>query len=209
MTGTLFQLLPCFLSSPDLLLHMSLCQGSRESPGDPKMGCRALIPRLFSIHPTLSGGLPSLLRWVPGGREWGGVEDGGSHRGTRILRISHITHKKPVEQAGRRATFATVEKVLGGAECCSQSRCCILIRAAEAAQWPSIIHTKGHPPPSPSQACAPASPLYPQNVWAVLRAWEGGADPLTGGTHSTPSKFKQRPNRVGPTQAGWVLHPGD
>lgn len=203
-TGAIFLLLLWFTSSPDLLLHMRLCQGSREPPGDPKMGCRVLIPRLFSIHPTLSGGLPSLLRWVPGGR----VGDGGSHRGTGMMGISHIAHKKPMERAGRRATFATVQKVLGGAECCSRSRCCILIRAAEAAQWPSIIHTKGRPPPSPSQACAPASPLYPQNVWAVLRAWEGGADPLTGGTHNTPSKCKQRPNRVG-AKAGWVLHPGD
>lgn len=209
MTGALFQLLPCFISSPDLLLHMSLCQGSREPPGDPKMGCRVLILRLFSFHPTLSGGLPSLLRWVPGGQEWGGVGDGGSHRGTGMLGISHITHKKPMEQAGRRATFATVEKVLGGAECCSQSRCCILIRAAEAAQWPSIIHTKGRPPPSPSQACAPASPFYPQNVWAVLRAWEGGADPLTGGTHSNLVNSSRDLTEWGQHKAGWVLHPGD
>lgn len=108
-----------------------------------------------------------------------------------------------MKQAGRGRTFGMVEKVLGGAECCSQSRCCILISAAEAAQWPSIIHTKGRPPPSPSQACAPASPLHPQNVWAVLRGWKGGADPLTGGTHDTPSKFKQRPNRVGPVQS-WM-----
>lgn len=114
-----------------------------------------------------------------------------------------------MERAGRGRTFGMVEKVRGGAECCSQSRCCILISAAaEAAQRPSIIHTKGRPPPSPSQACAPAFPLRPQNVWAVLRGWGwGGADPPTGGTRDIPSKYKQKPTEWGRYKAGWVLAP--
>lgn len=34
-----------------------------------------------------------------------------------------------------------------------------------------------------------------------------GADPLTGGTHDTPSKFKQKLTEWDQFQAGWVLAP--
>jgi hypothetical protein len=67
---------------------------------------------------------------------------------------------------------------------------------------------KGPPAPFPLSGLRTSLPTpSSERLGSAKRLGLGGADPPTGGTHDTPSKFKQKLTEWGHYQAGWVLAP--
>lgn len=67
---------------------------------------------------------------------------------------------------------------------------------------------KGLPAPFPLSGLSTSFPTpSSERLGSAKRLGLGGADPPTGGTHDTPSKFKLKLMGGGQYKAGWVLAP--